>query len=95
MITSAASLGSKPFATTLSDRQHYVASLRAAQKAVHSNPDKPENWVLLATAALAKSVCIDNEYSSLTAISTARLALRKGNIYSLTAKQTSHRVYRF
>lgn len=82
MITSAVTIGSKSFARTLSDKRHYNASLRAAQEAVHSNPDKPENWVLLATAAVARSICTENGYTRVTAISTAKLALVKGTIYS-------------
>ena len=81
MITSAASIGSKSFASTSSDIAHYIASLQTAEKAVHTNPKSPENWVLLATAALAKSVFIEDVDSSFTAISTARLALLKGNVY--------------
>jgi len=77
MITSAASIGSKSFASTSSDIAHYTASLHTAEKAVHTNPKSPENWVLLATAALAKSVFIEGVDSSSTAISTARLALLK------------------
>ena len=83
MITSAVTIGSKSFTRTLSDKRHYIASLRAAQEAVHSYPEKPENWVLLATAALARSVCTETKYASDTAISTARLALVKGAIIPL------------
>ena len=81
MITSAASIGSKSFASTSSDIAHYSTSLHTAEKAVHANPKCPENWALLATAALAKSVFIEDVDSSFTAISTARLALLKGDIY--------------
>ena len=78
LITAAASIGSKSFAMTSLHKKHYITCLRAAQRAVHSNPEKPENWALLAAAALVKSVCIGNESNGSTAISTARLSLLKG-----------------
>eukprot|EP00795_Rhopilema_esculentum_P006369 gene6369-11806_t len=77
LVVAAAASGSKSFASKLDSQSPHVACLRAAQKAVHSNPGQPENWALLSAAALAKSLCSSGVATRTMAISTARLSLLK------------------
>ena len=79
MLISAAVIGSKSFASKLTSHSSHLACMRAAQKAVHTNPQQPENWALLSAAALTYSLCSDCTSFGTLAISTSRLALQKGN----------------
>eukprot|EP00794_Sanderia_malayensis_P009656 gene9656-10644_t len=76
MLISAASIGSKSFASSLTNRYRNTSSIRTAQRAVHSYPWQPEAWALLSVATFT----YDLKYcdaSSLLAITTSRLALQK------------------
>lgn len=79
MLISAAVIGSKSFASKLTNHSSHLACMRTAQKAVHTNPQQPENWALLSAAALTYSLCSDGSSFGTLAISTSRLALQKGN----------------
>ncbi len=80
MLMSAASIGSKKFASKLTNHSSN-SSIRAAQKAVHSYPGQPEVWALLSAAAFACDLQKGIDSLSSLAVSTARLALQKGKKY--------------